>query len=164
MEITNKNDFIVVYVLGTVNEIKNTVKQNIKLKSELEKQTDEKMKLVLKDLINSNFKNLQINTQGNLIYTLLPIVDERENKKVRTSLVLYYTALYYDNVDLLQQMLDANVKFEKNYLLRLQYLDKSISSKFDTKDYIEKIKRFGEILVIKSKSSNLFEKFVFCIK
>ena len=83
MEITNKNDFIDVYVLGTLNEIKNTVKQNIKLKSELEKQTDEKMKLVLKDLINSNFKNLQINTQGNLIYTLLPIVDERENKKVR---------------------------------------------------------------------------------
>lgn len=152
MEITNKNDFIDVYVLGTLNEIKNTVKQNIKLKSELEKQTDEKMKLVLKDLINSNFKNLQINTQGNLIYTLLPIVDERENKKVRTSLVLYYTALYYDNVDLLQQMLDANVKFEKNYLLRLQYLDKSISSKFDTKDYIEKIKRFGEIFVNFDKS------------
>ena len=152
MEITNKNDFIDVYVLGTLNEIKNTVKQNIKLKSELEKQTDEKIKLVLKDLINSNFKNLQINTQGNLIYTLLPIVDERENKKVRTSLVLYYTALYYDNVDLLQQMLDANVKFEKNYLLRLQYLDKSISSKFDTKDYIEKIKRFGEIFVNFDKS------------
>ena len=42
MEITNKNDFIDVYVLGTLNEIKNTVKQNIKLKSELEKQTDEK--------------------------------------------------------------------------------------------------------------------------
>ena len=152
MEITNKNDFIDVYVLGTLKEIKNKVKQNIKLKSELEKQTDEKMKLVLKDLINSNFKNLQINTQGNLIYTLLPIVDERENKKVRTSLVLYYTALYYDNVDLLQQMLDANVKFEKNYLLRLQYLDKSISSKFDTKDYIEKIKRFGEIFVNFDKS------------
>ena len=32
MEITNKNDFIDVYVLGTLNEIKNTVKQNIKLK------------------------------------------------------------------------------------------------------------------------------------
>lgn len=98
MEITNKNDFIDVYVLGTLNEIKNTVKQNIKLKSELEKQTDEKMKLVLKDLINSNFKNLQINTQGNLIYTLLPIVDERENKKVRTSLVLYYTALLLKSI------------------------------------------------------------------
>ena len=32
MEITNKNDFIDVYVLRTLNKIKNTVKQNIKLK------------------------------------------------------------------------------------------------------------------------------------
>ncbi len=164
MERTNKNDFIDVYVLRTLNEIKNTVKQNIKLKPELEKQTDEKMKLVLKDLINANFKNLQRDPQGNLIYTLLPIVDERENKKVRTSLVLYYTALYYDNVDLLQQMLAADVQFETGYLLSLQYLDKSISSKFVTKDYIEKIKRFGEIFVnfvrsIKNLSDEEKEKY-----
>ena len=81
MEITNKNDFIDIYVLKTLSEIKCEVKQEIKLESELENQTDEKMKLVLKDLINANFKNLQMDPQGNLIYTLLPIVDERENKK-----------------------------------------------------------------------------------
>lgn len=144
MEITNKNDFIDIYVLKTLSEIKCEVKQEIKLESELENQTDEKMKLVLKDLINANFKNLQMDPQGNLIYTLLPIVDERENKKVRNLLVLYYTALYYDNVDLLQQMLAANVQFELDNSLRLQYLDKFISSKFDTTDYIENIKKFGK--------------------
>ena len=148
----DRNDFIDVYVIKTLNEIKNTVKQNIKLKSELEKQTDEKMKLVLKDLINANFKNLQRDSQGNLIYTLLPIVDERENKKVRTSLVLYYTALYYDNVDLLQQMLASDVRFENSYLLGLQYLDKSISSKFETNDYIKKINSFGKIFTQFSRS------------
>lgn len=147
MEKTNKNDFIDVYVLRTLNEIKNSVKQNINLNSEQEKQTDEKMKLVLKDLINANFKNLQRDPQGNLIYTLLPIVDERENNKVRTSLVLYYTALYYDNVELLRQMLAADVSFTNGYLLSLQYLDKRISSEFHTKDYIEYIKRFGNIFV-----------------
>lgn len=73
MEITNKNDFIDIYVLKTLSEIKHKVKQEIELKSDLERQTDEKMKLVLKDLINANFKNLQMDPQGNLIYTLLPI-------------------------------------------------------------------------------------------
>ena len=58
METTNKNDFIDVYILKTLNEIKNLVRQNINLKPEKEKETDEKMKLVLKDLINANFKNL----------------------------------------------------------------------------------------------------------
>lgn len=152
METTNKNDFIDVYILKTLNEIKNSVTQNINLKLEKEKETDEKMKLVLKDLINASFKNLQRDPKGNLIYTLLPIVDERENNKVRTSLVLYYTALYYDNVDLLQQILAANVSFENGYLLALQYLDKAISSKFITKDYIEYIKRFGSMFVNFSRS------------
>ena len=148
MEQTNKNDFINVYVLNTLNEIKNTVKGNIKLKPELEKQTDEKMKLVLIDLINANFKNLQRDSHGNLIYTLLPIVDEKENKKVRNSLVLYYTALYYDNVDLLEQMLASNIRFENEYYsLNLQYLDKSLSSKFETSDYIEKINTSGKIFI-----------------
>lgn len=164
MEITNKNDFIDIYVLKTLSEIKCEVKQEIKLESELENQTDEKMKLVLKDLINANFKNLQMDPQGNLIYTLLPIVDERENKKVRNLLVLYYTALYYDNVDLLQQMLAANVQFELNNSLRLQYLDKFISSKFDTTDYIENIKKFGEtfanfVTSIKNLSDEEKEKY-----
>ena len=147
METLNKTDFIDVYILRTLNEIKNSVKQNINLKPEKENETDEKMKFVLKDLINANFKNLQRDPQGNLIYTLLPIVDSRENEKVRTSLVLYYTALYYDNVDLLQQMLASDVSFTNGYLLSLQYLDKRISSKFHTKDYIDYIKRFGKIFI-----------------
>ena len=164
MEITNKNDFIDIYVLKTLSEIKFEVKQEIELKSDLERQTDEKMKLVLKDLINANFKNLQMDPQGNLIYTLLPIVDERENKKLRNLFVLYYTALYYDNVDLLQQMLSANVQFELNNSLRLQYLDKFISSKFDTTDYIENIKKFGEtfanfVTSIKNLSDEEKEKY-----
>lgn len=164
MEITNKNDFIDIYVLKTLSEIKFEVKQKIELKSDLERQTDEKMKLVLKDLINANFKNLQMDPQGNLIYTLLPIVDERENKKIRNLFVLYYTALYYDNVDLLQQMLSANVQFELNNSLRLQYLDKFISSKFDTTDYIENIKKFGEtfanfVTSIKNLSDEEKEKY-----
>ena len=131
MDTLNKDDFINVYVLNTLNEIKSSVKENIKLDKDREDSTDKKMVAVLTDLINANFKNLQKDPNGNIIYTLLPIVDEKENKKVRTSLALYYTALYYDNVELLQDLMQANINFNGDYgKINLSYLDKSISSKF----------------------------------
>lgn len=145
METTNKSDFIDVYVLETLNEIKNTVTRNIKLDKEREEEIDKKMSLVLKDLINANFKNLQMDSKGRMIYTFLPISDKKENKKVRLSLVLYYTALYYDNVDLLHNLLKTNVRFDYYWYINLQYLDKSISSKFDRKQYIDMIKTCGYI-------------------
>lgn len=139
----NKDSFIDVYVFKTLNEIKDVVRREIKLEKVKEDETDKKMFLVLKDLINANFKNLQRDPEGNLIYTLLPIVDERENEKVRFSLELYYVALYYDNVSLLQDCLKENVDFRKNYSKDFQYLDKSVSSKFEREDYIKYLKRIG---------------------
>ena len=76
MDTLNKDDFINVYVLNTLNEIKTSVKENIKLDKDREDTTDKKMAAVLTDLINANFKNLQKDPNGNMIYTLLPIVDE----------------------------------------------------------------------------------------
>lgn len=159
METTNKNDFINIYVLETLNEIKGNIKCNIKLDKEKEEEIDKKMAIVLNDLINANFKNLQKDPNGNLIYTLLPIVDEKENKKIRLSLVLYYTALYYDNVDLLHDLLKEKIGFEGNWHINLQYLDKSISSKFERKKYIEMIKTCGCIFRNFAKSiENLTEE------
>ena len=86
MEKANKNDFIDVYVFKTINEIKNSVSRNIKLDPKREKETDERMAEILRDLINANFKNLQMNPKGDLLYTFLPIVDKQENEKVRLSL------------------------------------------------------------------------------
>lgn len=139
----DRTDFIDVYVINTLNEIKKEVKNNIKLNKEREEEIDRKMSLVLKDLINSNFKNLQQDPKGNIFYTLLPIVDEKENKKVRLSLVLYYTALYYDNVDLLHELLKEDVRFETDWYINLQYLDSTISLKFDKDKYVEMINNCG---------------------
>lgn len=147
MENINNGDFIDVYVLKTLNEIKNIVKREINLEKNKEEETDKKMFLILKNLINSNFKNLQRDPKGNLIYTLLPIVDKEENEKVRLSMVLYYTALYYDNIDLLKDLLKENIQFERNYRIKLQYLDKSISSKFDREEYIRNIKNHGDMFI-----------------
>ena len=165
METINKNEFIDIYVLKTLNEIKRDVKWEIDLDKEKEEDVDRKMSLVLKDLINANFKNLQMDPKGNLIYTFLPIVDEQENKKVRMSLALYYTALYYDNVELLQDLLKENINFKRDYTINLQYLDKTISSKFERKKYVEMIKICGDIfrnfvVSIKNLSDEEREKYI----
>lgn len=141
-----KNDFIDIYVLKTLNEIKSTVEKNIKLDKEREMEIDKKMTIVLKDLINANFKNLQMNPNGDMIYTLLPIVDDQENDKIRLSFALYYAALYYDNVSLLHDLLKENIRFDDiTYHINLQYLDKEISSKFERTEYIKMIKTCGNI-------------------
>lgn len=141
-----KNDFIDVYVLKTLNEIKGMVKHEIKLEKEREIEIDKKMAIVLKDLINANFKNLQMNPNGDMIYTLLPIVDDQENNKIRLSFALYYAALYYDNVSLLHHLLKENIRFDDiAYHINLQYLNKEISSKFERTEYIKMIKTCGYI-------------------
>ena len=165
METINKNEFIDIYVSKTLNEIKRNIKLEIDLDKDKEEEIDRKMSLVLKDLINANFKNLQMDPKGNIIYTFLPIVDEQENKKIRMLLALYYTALYYDNVELLQDLLKENVNFKCNYTINLQYLDKTISSKFERKKYIEMIKICGDIfknfvVSIKNLSDEEREKYI----
>lgn len=141
-----KNDFIDIYVLKTLNEIKSTVEKNIKLDKEREMEIDKKMTIVLKDLINANFKNLQMNPNGDMIYTLLPIVDDQENDKIRLSFALYYAALYYDNVSLLYDLLKENIRFDRrSYHIDFQYLNKEISSRFERKEYIKMIKTCGYI-------------------
>ena len=94
MEKIGKNDFIDIYVLKTLNEIKGIVKHEIKLEKEREMEIDKKMAIVLKDLINANFKNLQMNPNGDMIYTLLPIVDDQENNKIRLSFALYLSLIH----------------------------------------------------------------------
>lgn len=136
-----KEDFIETYVRNTLNEIKNCVKTKINLEREQEEKTDEKMSLVLKELIDGNFKNINVDGYGNLIHTLLPLTDEKENNKIRCSLVLYYTALYFDNVKLLNRMLKEEVNFgDRLNDLNLYVLDKDISSKFEEDEYIGIVK------------------------
>lgn len=155
METTSKNNFINVYVLETLSKIKDMIKGNIKLEKDKEEEIDRKMSALLSDLINVNFKSVEKNTIGNLIYTLLPIIDKKDNNKIQLSLALYYTALYYDNVDLLRDLLKEKIGFEGYY----QYLDKSISSKFEKKKYIEMIKTCGYIFINFTKSiENLTEE------
>lgn len=141
-----RDDFIETYIQNTLNEIKGFVKPIIVLDPSIEETTDKKMREVLKDLIDSNFKNINVDGYGNLIHTLLPLTDSKENDKIRRTLILYYTALYYDNVELLNKMLKENIHFGYElHDLCLYYLDKDITSKFDEEGYFQIIKDCGGV-------------------
>ena len=74
MDTLNKDDFINIYVLNTLNEIKTSVKENIKLDKDREDTTDKKMAAVLTDLINANFKNLQKTVDKYFFYDIIIVI------------------------------------------------------------------------------------------
>ena len=145
--LNKRDEFLETYIQNTLNEIKGYVKQVLVLDSISEEETDKKMAIVLRELIDANFKNVNVDGYGNLVHTLLPLTDDKENDKIRRTLILYYTALYYDNVELLNKMLKEEINF--GYQLNdlyLYYLDKNISSKFEEEEYLKVIKECGGLL------------------
>ena len=134
-------DFMKTYVRNTLNEIKNCIRRNINLEREQEEKTDKKIYFVLKELIDGILKNINLDDYGNLIYTLIQLIDEKNNEKIRCLLALYYTASYFDNVKLLNRMLQEKINFGYTpSTLSFCVLDKDISSKFEEKEYIKFVK------------------------
>lgn len=151
-----KNEMIENYIIMTLNEIKQDLPYSIKLNQEKIQETDEKMSKILSDLIDSRFNNINVDKDLNLIYTFLPLIDKRENQKIRRLFELYYTAIFYDNVELLNEMLKNDVNFYKP-LSRLELLDKDLSSRYDKDEYIKIVKEKGDILFAFICSINTLE-------
>jgi len=145
--LNKREEFLETYIRNTLNEIKDYVKRVLVLESIQEEETDKKMSIVLRELIDANFKNVNVDGYGNLVHTLLPLTDSKENDKIRRTLILYYTALYHDNVELLNKMLKEEIDFGYQlHDLYLYYLDKSITSKFEEEEYFKVIKNCGGVL------------------
>lgn len=122
------------------NILNNVKKQceynNIYLETDKEAQTDKKMLKIIKSIILSNKDNI-FEKEDNEKH------DKKEiNSSIMTSLMQYYVALYNENLDLLHKLLDDKFYFG-NYEfgeMNLFILDKRISSKFDTEEYIKLLK------------------------
>lgn len=149
---TTKKDYVEVYVTASLNEIKNEVKREINLQEERMHETDEVMKRILEDLINGEYKNIQKAPEGNLIYTLLPLSDRQEHKKIRDTLTLLYTSIYFNNVSLLKKLLASEVKLiyydrlSHDYdRLALSLLDSTITSRFTEEEYLEILKKHKSV-------------------
>lgn len=124
-----------VYAKTFLNEIKENIKKNrCYLCGKLELETDEKMLKVIKDLFVKTRTDLE--KQDEYIVKILPTNNDEE--RIMCTLMIYYMALYHDNLDLLDELLTKGYKFGTHYnYLSIYVLDKTLSSKFDKDLYIK---------------------------
>lgn len=144
MENIENINYIDIYAKKLLQDIKYRVRQQqIVLSGDREKEVDAKMIEVIKDLCKVNASNTN---KLNSTYKLLPSNNESESDRILSSLVLYYTGLYEDNLKLLNNLLDNGYVFgHKPYDLNLFALVKEISSEFEEEDYIRLLKEQSEV-------------------
>lgn len=118
-----------IYSLNLLNSIKSYIRENkVKLYGDKEAETDKKILKIIEDLCGKS-KN-KLNEKEKNILNLLPCNDEDE--RTFCTLMLYYTALYNDNVSLLYELLESGYDFgQRKTNLNLFVLDKRISSQFN---------------------------------
>ena len=132
--------YLDVYAKTYLNEIKERIKQNqITLSGERETETDEYMVEVIKSLCIKPRHNLD--DKEKFVLRLLPTDSKEDTERIFITLMLYYTAVYNENIELLNKFLEAGFSFGyRSSNLDLFVLDKRISSQFNTNFYINLIK------------------------
>lgn len=135
--------YIDIYAKNLLQEVKCRIRQNrISICGDKEKEIDIKMIEIIKDLCKVN----KINSNFYSTYKLIPTNNEDESNRVMCTLVLYYTAMYNDNLDLLNNLLDEGYVFGgRPYELNLFTLVSELSSEFKKDDYINLLKEQSQI-------------------
>lgn len=161
MEDLDFRDFYIENVLGDIkrcvsNKINLEVACSMELNSGRAARADEAMKRVLDDiLLHSTVSNdKQEDLDDNLNYNFLIFQDCDEikgKKKLKCSLVLYYTALYFRSLDVLRMFFRDGFDFgEEPAELSLCFLDSNLVSLFNDRE---------EYLKIAKRSRDAFESF-----
>lgn len=150
----DKVDFKDFYIEDVLREIKHDVRQNIDLEpievqdisGDREEIADQKMREILKDILINSKDNPDAQLRYNFLL-LRNTNDEKSKMKLRCCLVLYYTAIYYGKVELLQKLISKDVNFGDDTIsLSLYLLDPVIADMLPTDDYIELIKNARQAL------------------
>ena len=136
--------YVDIYTKTILNEIKRRIEQNrIILSKEKEQETDKIMLQVIKDTLCCKYID-----NGEEKYSIngLNKSDKDESKRIICTLITYYVAIYNDNLELLNKLLEGGFYFGgEPYDLRLCILDKNISSKFNLELYCELVKKQYEL-------------------
>jgi len=132
--------YLDIYAKTYLNEIKRQIKWNkIDLSGDKEIETDEYMVEVIKSLCIKPRHNLD--DKEKFVLRLLPTDSKEDTERIFITLMLYYTAVYNENIELLNKILETGFNFGNNRNnLDLFVLDKKISSQFNTNFYIKLIK------------------------
>jgi len=153
------DEFKELYVWNYFKEIKNIVLGRVKLPygddtvniNKNEEEIDEKMLAVIRELLSSNFLDNEEK------YGLTSMSGENKKIKLKNLLILYYTALLFDNVKLLKKCIKNDLFFLGNirYDVPVCLLSTEISSKFNEDEYVEKLKTGGYAIVIELFYANI---------
>ncbi|MEE3343767.1 MAG: hypothetical protein VZS44_06735 [Bacilli bacterium] len=136
--------YLEIYAKDLLKEIKLYVRKNgIKLKKE--KKTDKKMIEVIKDLCKVN--NDESNSKSIMPLVLIPLKTEEDVERVKCTLILFYTALYTDDLKLLNKLYDDEYDFgNRKNNLDLFIFDKRLSKWFEEEEYAKLIENKTELL------------------
>lgn len=133
--------YLDVYAKTYLNEIKERIRWNkIQLSGDIEKETDEFIIEVIKSLCIKPRHNLS--DKESYIPKVLPTDSKEDSERIFRTLMLYYVAIYNDNIELLNKLLESGYNCNGSNLF---VLDKRISSQFDTETYIKLIKNQTEL-------------------
>jgi len=115
-----------IYAKNFLNEIKQNIRNNkMKLAGDKEKETDKKMVEVIKGQSDNVIRGATINTN-------------EETERIMCTLMLYYTALYNDNLNILNKLFEIGYDFGSNRkYMKLFALDKRITKHFKIEEYCE---------------------------
>ena len=126
-------DYIDIYSKLLLNRIKGIVKSRLVEKDESrEKATDEKMLKVIESLI------VEINGKRKDDLNISFFVNEMNDGRFLEALCMQYVAVYNDNLELLNEILDNNIHLD---LSDLVVLYKRLTDKVDRKTYLYLLKK-----------------------
>lgn len=134
-EVKKKNNisYIDIYAKELLNEIKARVKQNCVILNN-EAETDKKMIEIIKELCNGKYD--KSSDKDHIQFSIVPNGTEEDTERVICTLIMYYTAMYFDNLELLNKLLEKGYNFgHVRYELDLFILDNRITNSFDEKQY-----------------------------
>lgn len=154
----NEIDFKDIYIDGILKELKDDIGKQIDIENagantinyskDKFLEADQKMRKVLSDILSYRDGG----ELENFNYNFLLLIPENQidaKKRLRNYLILYYTALFFNNVKLLQRLIRETVCFDLNSdYLRLELLDSKITSLFEEDEYIALIKKKPNVLSV----------------
>ena len=131
----NNIGYIDIYAKELLNEIKSRVRQNtIELTNE--EDIDRKMIEVIKELCNGQY--VKSSDKEHVQFSIVPSGTEEDTERVICTLIMYYTAMYFNNLKLLNKLLEKGYNFgRERYRLSLCVLYKRISSSFEEDEYLD---------------------------
>lgn len=140
-----------IYIKEYLNEIKRNVENNyVKLEGEKVTDVDKKMESIIDELFFAGRSKFEFDKFNNGA--------DETNERIICTLILYYTALYNDNLELLYKLLDSGYNFGKNrYKLNLGMLNKKISSSISYQNLLKYdflIKSFNNQIYLSSNYKN----------